>query len=499
MRAVIYARYSSDNQREESIEGQLRDCNDYAKYNDIEVVGTYIDRAFSAKTDDRPDFQRMIADAPKKLFDVVLVWKLDRFARNRYDSAYYRYTLKKSGVRLISVKENISDGPEGIILEAVLEGYAEFYSANLSQNIKRGFRENALKCKWNGNTPPLGYKVVDHRLAIDDDTAPIVRLAFQMVADGHTAKDVHKYFQDKSIRRSNGKPIAYTSVLYMLQNRTYIGEYRHSGVVVPNGVPPVVPQELFNRVQEVIKKNSIAPAAHSADNDYLLTTHLYCGECGALMTAYSGTSRSGAVYRYYICNQARKHNCKKEKISKDKIENLVVNKTVEFLQNDDIIESLVDILFDLQSEENTVLPQLERQIEEKKKEINNIVSAIQKGVASDTLIQRLTELEKEKSAYEEQLVKEKLIAPLFTKDEFRLALLNFRKIDTHTQKGKAKLIDTFIDRIYLYGDKIKIIYTIDGKNDEFTLAELEECSKSIQCGLPRISTFHGCFFRGSGN
>ena len=128
MKAVVYARYSSDNQREESIEGQIRDCRTYAEYNGIDIVGEYIDRAFSAKTDDRPDFQRMVSDSSKKLFDVVLVWKLDRFARNRYDSAFYRYTLRKNGVKLISVKENISDGPEGIILESMIEGMAEYYS-----------------------------------------------------------------------------------------------------------------------------------------------------------------------------------------------------------------------------------------------------------------------------------------------------------------------------------------------------------------------------------
>ena len=143
MKAVIYARYSSDNQREESIEGQIRDCRAYAEYNGIEIVGEYIDRAFSAKTDDRPDFQRMIADSAKKLFDVVLVWKLDRFARNRYDSAFYRYTLRKNGVRLISVKENISDGPEGIILESMIEGFKRSNGHNIS-NLRT---KQPIQCK----------------------------------------------------------------------------------------------------------------------------------------------------------------------------------------------------------------------------------------------------------------------------------------------------------------------------------------------------------------
>ena len=147
MKAVIYARYSSDNQREESIDGQLRECMEYAKFNGIDVVNSYIDRALSAKTDNRPNFQRMIKDSYKGLFDVVLVWKLDRFARNRYDSAHYKTILKRNGVRVLSAKETISEGAEGILLESMLEGYAEYYSIELAEKVKRGLTENALKAR----------------------------------------------------------------------------------------------------------------------------------------------------------------------------------------------------------------------------------------------------------------------------------------------------------------------------------------------------------------
>lgn len=485
MKAVIYARYSSDNQREESIEGQLRDCIEYAKYNDIEIVGQYIDRAFSAKTDDRPDFQRMIADSPKKLFDVVLVWKLDRFARNRYDSAFYRYTLRKNGVKIISVKENISDGPEGIILESMLEGMAEFYSANLSQNVKRGFRENALKGKWNGGSLPIGYIVVEHKLAVDEETAPIVMKIFEMSADGYTAKEIYDYLRQKQIRRPNGKEIAYNSVLHILKNRTYIGEYNHSGVFRENGVPAIVTKEMFAAAQENLQKHSFAPAAHNEENDYLLTTHLYCGKCGALMTAYSGTSEVGKVYRYYSCNQARKHKCDKKKISKEKIENFVVYKTMEFLQSDAIINRLSMLLFELQYKENTLLPRLDKQLADVEKQINNIITAIQKGVASDSLLERLNDLERQKTELKESIQKEKAISPMFTKDEFKMALSNLRKIDTKTKAGKEKLIETFIGRIYLYDDHLKIIYNIDGKIEEITLEELES-SNLTQCGQPSV-------------
>ena len=488
MKAVIYARYSSDTQREESIEGQIRECTEYAKYNDMEIVGQYIDRAFSAKTDDRPDFQRMIADSAKKLFDVVLVWKLDRFARNRYDSAFYRYTLRKNGVRVVSAKENISDGPEGIILESMIEGMAEYYSANLSQNVKRGFRENALKGKWNGGTIPFGYKVVDHRLTIDEETAPIVRLIFDMCAGGKTAKEIYNYLREKQIRRANGKPIGYTTVLYILGSRTYIGEYNHSGIVIENGVPAIISKETFDKVQQTIKKHSIAPAAHKEENDYLLTTHLFCGHCGAMMTAYSGTSRTGKTYRYYICNRARKHLCEKEKAEKEKIEDFVVRKTMELLRSDEVIERLAELLYELQYEESTILPHLEEQCREREREIGNIVSAIQKGAASDTLIARLTELEQQKAALMETIAEERKKSPVFTKDEFKMALCNYRKIDVGKLEGRRKLIDTFVNSVFLYDDYLKIIYNGKKKEEVISLKELES-SKLSQIGQPNFGTF----------
>ena len=178
MTAVIYARYSSDSQREASIEGQLRDCKAYAEKNGITVVGTYIDRAYSAKTDDRPDFQRMIKDSGKKIFDVVLVWKLDRFARNRYDAVNYKYQLEKNGVHLVSAMEPISQGPEGIMVESMLIGMAEYYSAELALKVARGERENALQCKYNGGVVPLGFTIgkEDRLYHIDPETAPICLL-----------------------------------------------------------------------------------------------------------------------------------------------------------------------------------------------------------------------------------------------------------------------------------------------------------------------------------
>ena len=191
MTGVIYARYSSDNQREESIEGQIRECQAYAERSGIDIVGTYIDRAFSAKTDKRPDFQRMIKDSAKKTFESVIVWKLDRFARNRYDSAHYKSMLKKNGVRVISATETISPGSEGILLESVLEGMAEYYSADLAEKVIRGHTENALKCKYNGGTLPIGFTTdKEQNYLIDPITAPLVEQSFQNYVNGMGMKQI---------------------------------------------------------------------------------------------------------------------------------------------------------------------------------------------------------------------------------------------------------------------------------------------------------------------
>jgi DNA invertase Pin-like site-specific DNA recombinase len=312
MKVVIYARYSSDGQREESIEGQLRECKEFAKRQNMTIIGTYIDRALSAKSDARSEFQKMIADSSKKQFDVVLVWKLDRFARNRVDSATYRAILKRNGVKVVSAKENISEGPEGIILEAMLEGMAEYYSVELSVKVKRGQKENALKCKANGGMVPFGYRVNSERYyEIDPLTAPIVLDMFTRYADGQTVKEIAADMTEKCVFEGIKYKYASKSTLHnLLKNRRYIGEYRYGDTVVPDGMPAIVPQEIFDRVQKRMEKNKHKPAAAKADEEYILTTKLFCGKCGAMMVGVGGTSKTGKVHHYYKCgNLIYKKSC----------------------------------------------------------------------------------------------------------------------------------------------------------------------------------------------
>ena len=386
MTAVIYARYSSDSQREASIEGQLRDCKDYAEKNGITVVGTYIDRAYSAKTDDRPEFQHMIKDSAKKIFDVVLVWKLDRFARNRYDAVNYKHQLEKNGVHLVSAMEPISQGPEGIMVESMLIGMAEYYSAELALKVARGERENALQCKYNGGVVPLGFTIgkEDRLYHIDPETAPIVQEIFTRYADGEPAEKIAASLNERGLRTRTGKPFVKNSFFQIFRNRRYIGEYRYKDIVTPGGIPAIVDEDLFNRVQQRFEQNKIAHGRPAKEDvSYLLTTKLFCGKCGTLMGGESGTSHMGNTYYYYKCGNAKRHgkaHCDLKAIRKEPLERFVVDTAIKVVFSDEIIEQLIDLVMEAQQKENTRLPVLKDQLRDTEKRLANLLEAIEQGI-----------------------------------------------------------------------------------------------------------------------
>lgn len=293
MNAVIYARYSSDRQTEQSIEGQLRECYAFAEANEITVIDDYIDRAISGKTDNRPAFQKMIADSAKKQFQAVIVYRLDRFSRDRYDSAIHKRTLKRNGVKVMSAMEHISDAPEGIILESLMEGLAEYYSAELSQKIKRGMHESALKCKATGGNMALGYKVDENlHFTIDEKTAPAVVQIYKLYNSGSTITEICALLNSQGVKTSRGGSFNKNSLRTILQNEKYIGIYKSGSVVIPDGVPAIVDKELFYSVGMRMKENKKAPARAKADINYMLSTKLFCGECSSNMVGESGTGKS---------------------------------------------------------------------------------------------------------------------------------------------------------------------------------------------------------------
>ena len=490
MKAVIYARYSSDAQREESIEGQIRDCMEYAKYNDITVVSTYIDRALSAKTDNRPNFQKMIKDSSKHIFDLIIVWKLDRFARNRYDSAYYKNALKKNGVKVVSAKESISEGAEGIILESVLEGYAEYYSVELAEKVNRGMKDNALKCMNNGTVTPMGYYVDEEQhLQIDEKKAPFVKEIFERFAQGEKMKAIIDDFKARgigvTIRGKRGKtkshenPLNYNIVRRMLTNRKYIGEYKFKDIVVENGVPAIIDKDLFEKVQKKITVNKKAPAIHKAEDDYLLTTKLFCGKCGAMMLGECGTSKNGKTYHYYKCAQAKKtHKCDKTAVKKEKIENVVIKAIVEKIADDKLMEQLSYQLHELQLQENQIVPALRQKLADVEEKIENILTAIESGVVLKTTKSRLEKLEKEQEALTIELAEAEIKSPLLTQEQLLFGLTKFRKLDLNTKIGKQTLIDGFVNKIYLYDDYALITCNYKDGQEKITFEDIEKSDVS---------------------
>lgn len=490
MKAVIYARYSSDNQREESIEGQLRECTAYCKRNDITILRTYIDRALSAKTDNRPEFQRMVRDSAKGLFDVIIVWKLDRFARNRYDSAHYKAQLRKYGVKVLSATENISDGPEGIILESMLEGMAEYYSAELSEKVIRGHTENALKCKYNGGTPTFGYIIdKDMQYQLDPNTAPVVLEMFTRYDQGATMKAIMQSMVEKGLSTVRGKKIDLNFVARLLKNRKYIGEYSYRNIVTPGGIPAIVPQDLFDRVQQRLEQNRKAPARHKAEDDYLLTTKLFCGTCGAMMVGESGTSSTGTKYHYYRCVNTKKNktcNAKHKSVRKLPLENAVVNATMAKVMDDNFVEYIADTVMDIQGQESSILPALRKQLEETERGITNMLNAIQMGVINASTKERLDELEEQKKDVELQIIQEEMKRPMLSREDVVYWICRFRTLDVGKLEERRRLVDSFVNSVTIFDDYILIAFNYKEGETRLDFTDIESSDlKSV--GGPRES------------
>ena len=474
MTAVIYARYSSDNQREESIEGQIRECTAYAEKNGITVVKHYIDRALSAKTDNRPDFQQMIKDSEKRLFDIVLVWKLDRFARNRYDSAHYEYQLERNHVKLVSATEPISDSPAGIMVKSMLTGMAEYYSAELSEKVVRGMTENVLKGKYNGGTIPIGFKVDEEKFfQIDPLKAPFVVEAFQRYNDGATMKELMNWLNDSGVTTNRNQKFTYNSVQKLLTNKRYIGENHFKDIVMPDSIPAIVDKDLFEEVQLKIKKNSRAPARHKAEDDYLLTTKLFCGMCGAMMFGECGTGRNKVVHHYYKCATAKRFKtCKKKTVRKEWLEDLVVAETMKLIQDDAVIDAIVAEVMELQDQENTTLPLLEKQMREVENGIENMLNAIQAGVLTNSTKSRLEKLEAQQKELEVRIAEEKIARPRLSENQVRFWLTRFRKLDPNVKSHRETLINTFVNAVYLYDEKVLITFNYKDGTKIITFDEI---------------------------
>ena len=452
--AVVYARFSSSGQREESITGQLRDCKRYAENHGFEIINEYIDEAKTGTSDNRPSFQKMIKDSESKRFKAIIVWKLDRFARNRYDSAIYRARLKKNGVKIYSAMENISDSAEGIIMEGLMESMAEYYSANLSENVKRGNRESALQLKTLGRKI-FGYdKSEDDHYIINETEATVVRRIFKEYTSGKSIQDIIKGLNNDGILNSRNNPWNKCSLKNIIGNEKYIGTYKFLDYVVPDGMPAIIDKDTFALAQEIKNRHKKAPA-RSRDTRYLLTGKLFCGHCGSPMTGEYGVSKTGKKYHYYRCIKANKHKCDKKRAKKDWIENVVVAELINQLNDLDYINSLADSFMEYQKKQqndDTELRVLQDRLNGVNKSLKNMVKAIEMGIITETTQSRMMELEEQKNQLNKAIEQLKFSKPpMIERDEF-LFWIDTLKVDNGNYDYKEKLIDTFLNAVYLYDD-----------------------------------------------
>lgn len=465
MRGVIYARYSpGPRQTEQSIEGQVADCKYYAEENGIDIIEVYADRKVSGKSVvGRDEFQRMLRDAERGLFDCVLVWKIDRFGRDRQDIALGKLTLKRAGVKLMYAKESVPEGPEGIILESVLEGLAEYYSADLRQKVIRGMKETAKKGQYCGQPLPIGYKVDAQRhVIIDEEKAAVVREAFRMHIAGAQTKDLIELFRSRGITGQRGRPISQAVIYRMLRNRKYLGEFEVQGVPLP--VEPIIDKATFEEAAQHFK-TSRNNAAGRAKVDYLLSCKCFCGYCGAMLNAEAGTSKTGKVYHYYKCgDKKRGKKCEMKAIPQDRLEDAVILATVHDMLTDDMIDKLAVRVLEVQEQElaDDPVAALRRRLDSVRKRQRNLLDAIEEGGARG-LVSRLSALEDEEEALAIEIERAEIKRPRLTREVVEAWLRSFRDGDVTDDDSRARLIDTFVARIEVRNDVALIFYNIREK------------------------------------
>lgn len=497
--AVTYNRFSpGPNQREESITGQMRENHRLAEQRGLKVIHDYIDRSLTGRVDDRPQFQQMIRDAEKGLFQYIICYQTARFARNSYDAIIYKKKLKKLGVKVIYSKMSIPEGPEGIILERVLEALDEYYSEELKQKVVRGQYDNALQGKASGGPVPYGLKLdKEKHFIIDDDTAPIVREIFSRYNSGEKAIDIINDFNNRGLRTSKGKEFNKNSLHRILNNPKYYGLLRFDSkdedyeLIEKLIIPPIIDKETFLKAQMRLDMNKHKTSKKAIiPVDFILSGKVYDGACGGALVGDSGTSKTGNTYYYYTCqNKKQKKGCKTKSIPKDLLEDIIIEETRGYILTDEMIEFIGNCLTEFQEKEldRTMLNVIESDLKNVESSIKNLLKAIEQGIITDTTKDRLVELEIRQAQLESQRKIEhaKLNAPKSTKQKIIYWLEKFRDGDINDPAYRKSIVDLFIYGAVVTPDVITIAYNYSGDKDllDVDLNELKNSSDSVRMSL----------------
>ncbi len=473
---VIYARFSSHSQREESIEQQVAECRAYAARRGWTVLDVYPDEAISGTVEDRPQFQKMIIDAEKGAFGHVVTYKVDRFARDRLDSAIYKSRLRQMGITVDYAREDMPDGPIGILIEGMLESQAEFYVANLRQDVIRGHRYNADHALSNGPLP-YGYKRVDAEghIEIDSPAAAVVRQIFERYAAGFRVREIAEDLNERGITTKTGKPWRNTSFKKLLDNERYKGVYIYDDVRIEGGMPRIIDDELFEKVKR--RREYMAHAPATADEIYALTGKVFCGRCGSLMSGAYGTSRHGVRYYYYECTGRKRKttSCTRRAVNRDKLE-LAVAELVQSSMTDEEIDRIADeaeAMMRAELEKTSEEELIKVQLADCRKRKANVLKTLEM-VASSSMANRLVELEEQERRLEARLVMEQARAQVFDRDEFVAFLRVIRTGDVRDPEFRQTLFDVYVSRVYVYDDTFTVDLNSGARADGYALPDPPE-------------------------
>ena len=465
---VLYGRYSSHNQKDISVEQQFEKGYELASELGIRIVDTYADRAVSGRTDKRRDFQRMMSDAAKGLFRYVIAWKSNRIGRNMLEALINEAKLQEMGVRVLYVEEDFDDTAAGRFAARSLMNVNQFYSENMAEDIKRGLYNNAENCMTNGHLP-FGYKSdATLHYVIDEPRAAVIREIFTRVAAGEPLVDIMSSLNARGIKTAYGRPWGRSSFQRILSNERYRGVYIYGDIRKEGGMPRIVSDELYYKVQEVITTKKNPQGRHRVNGDYLLTGKLFCGKCKSPMVGISGTGRSGKLHYYYICQKHRtEKTCNKKNVRRDEIELQVAQAIKGYALKDDIIEWIADstIAYNERKEAESKIGILENQLAETEHGIKNIMSAIEQGIITETTKSRLVELESERTTIKANIAAARADIVTISRDDIISGLEMFRDGDVHDKKYQARLFDTFLVAVYVYDNDLRLVFSFSGSKN----------------------------------
>ena len=497
-KVVIYARFSSENQREESIEAQLRACKDYARSHKYLVVGEYVDRAFTGTNDNRPEFQRMIEDSRKGLFEIALVHKLDRFSRNVEQTIRYISELKDNGVELKSVIEQFDNTPEGEFMRNMMSNISQYYVKNLSREVIKGMKENAYKCLHVGGVPLLGYYVdSDKKYQIDDKEANIVKKIFELYIDGNTHQKIIAELNNLGYKNKRGTEWTKNSLLSIIRNQKYIGTYVWNRVVsknskgkrnghrekpveevirIPNGMPAIISVETFQKAQQIIAKRKLGEESpRRTSTVYLLSSLVKCS-CGSGLQGNRRTAKTRPnpnwkpkpTYISYRCTFRKtkdKTLCDNPEIRKEYLEAYVITE-IEKLLSTENIQNIWNRYIDYTQKQNSFeiseTKTIQNEIDKLDTEIGNLVKAIAMGLDISEISSELVSKKERKAILQNELsqIDSSSNDSISIDDLLEIAGIVRSAIFTEEQLDIKRVLPKVVESITVSREKIDVVFNL---------------------------------------